>query len=1701
MPSTPLRASWPLCLRALTRLAVLCLLLGSRWAAAQTGEPQTTVNQVVVGQNVNMAGGPASYLLGRDPALIGDPFLQRQNEPSLATSSRNPCHLLAGANDYRAVDIEEAAGEVGDAWLGVFKSFDCGATWKSTLLPGHKLDTTPAGLGSPLKGLAAAADPTVRAGTSGLFYYSGIAFNRGDGEVGKVFVARFIDNNNKDGGDPIEYLGAAQIDLGTSGQFLDKPWIVADIPRDGATCSINGRAVPAGPVYLTYTSFLGSGNNVRSKILFSRSTDCGATWSNPAKLSERVARNQGTTISVDPGTGAIYIAWREFKSPDDATSRDAILVVRSQDGGKSFTKASAITPGGYQFSPFDQASSPLTFRTNAYPTLAVVPAEAEGRAAGQPGSAYVAWAARGFGAARPSDARIVVSRSTDSVNWTNPRPTDSYADAGHQIMPAMAFAGGKLALAYYDLRDDASGGFDDMVIEFGQAAFDRCMASPGPSGPLGFAAVLSCVVNDPAGLSRRHTLDMRAAMADTLCLSAGSCDFTSYSVVGGGSRKVSRYVEGRGSNNGPRVQLQYNRPNLPIFSKGRFPFIGDYIDIAGQSFVPTAEGGWAWNTGQNANRPSPVFHVSWADNRNVGTPRDRNWERFTPPVLGPGNVVCAPGQVGIRNQDVYTAQLRPGLVVSAPFNSKRITGLQRSFAVVVQNTTDTEREYELTANPPAGVIASFDQFRGFGALDSEGNPSEALTGITVRIPRRSSASRTVFVGLADAPVDQSAAPDVLIPVRVDEVAVSGTPTGVADTVYLNPDFENPDFENPDFENRELHNPDFENPDFENPDYENPDYENPDFENPDFENFTLNASSSIRNPDFENPDFENPDYENPDYANPDFENPDFENPDYENPDFENPDYENPDFENPDFENPDFENGSFQVSDTTWPVRNKGNTTSAYKTNVFVNDPPQGVRYQLAVRKVFPSPAAVCAVPGSASAALFAQSVPLVNIVGPNVQVSPFDRNFNDPSRDNATFSLAPGERGVITLRAYCDEGDASCSRDLIASLQGRVALGVVAQGANCAVCTGASCSLTDLVKGGTECVIDNGPPKDIYDPIPPVVTLQPVTTPTAIDQDNSGQEPVAFTLSATDNVGVASVTCSSATVAVTSTGTTGDLFAFAGDFPVGNTSVTCTAQDVRQTPGPNAASATFDVVVTDVTPPVFEAVANPGSPFLPANPAEATGPDGAQVFYSNPPATDSNGGTVTVACASSGGLVSGSIFPIGVTDINCTATDVSGVSTPPINLFDITVADGTPPTITVTGAPSSAVEGNVLGGATLTFAASATDLVSGALSAACSPVSGSVLPVGSTTVTCLASDGAGNTGSSSFPVLVVDTKAPVLTLAGPGTVTMEAGSTFTDPGATAMDIVSGPLAVSIAGSVNSLAPGSYVITYSATDGAGNSASTTRTVAVVDTTAPTVSVTGAPVGPVQGNTLGGAIVNFTAQASDGVSSGLVASCSPVSGSVFPVGTISVACSATDAAGNGGATSFAVTVIDTLKPAVTLVGAAAITIEAGSGYTDSGATALDVVSGSLTVTTSGAVNPFAMGTYILTYSATDAAGNTATATRTVTVSDTQAPVVTATANPPTLLWSPNKTMTPVTVSGKITEPNLKSASYKVVDEYGRIQPAGVITVGAGGNYSFTVSLEAYRNGNDSNGRLYTITVTATDMGNRSTSAQAVVTVPHNQ
>jgi hypothetical protein len=115
-----------------------------------------------------------------------------------------------------------------------------------------------------------------------------------------------------------------------------------------------------------------------------------------------------------------------------------------------------------------------------------------------------------------------------------------------------------------------------------------------------------------------------------------------------------------------------------------------------------------------------------------------------------------------------------------------------------------------------------------------------------------------------------------------------------------------------------------------------------------------------------------------------------------------------------------------------------------------------------------------------------------------------------------------------------------------------------------------------------------------------------------------------------------------------------------------------------------------------------------------------------------------------------------------------------------------------------------------------------------------------------------------------------------------------------------------------------------------------------------------------------------------------------------------------------------------------------------------------------------------------------------------------DKNPPVITISATP-RLLWPPNGKMTPVTLSGTITDigsvVDIKTAAYSVKDEYGDVQPQGTITLSASGSYSFSVLLQASRLGTDKDGRRYVLTIHASDKAGNSGSKTTQVTVPHDQ
>ena len=306
---------------------------------------------------------------------------------------------------------------------------------------------------------------------------------------------------------------------------------------------------------------------------------------------------------------------------------------------------------------------------------------------------------------------------------------------------------------------------------------------------------------------------------------------------------------------------------------------------------------------------------------------------------------------------------------------------------------------------------------------------------------------------------------------------------------------------------------------------------------------------------------------------------------------------------------------------------------------------------------------------------------------------------------------------------------------------------------------------------------------------------------------------------------------------------------------------------------------------------------------------------------------------------------------------------------------------------------------------------------------------------------------------------VDSSAPVITLIGANPQTVQLGSTYIELGATTD---TGETVVIDASNVDTSTLGSYTVTYNSSDAAGNkSATLTRTVNVVageDTVAPVITLNGSNPQTVQ---LGSQYIEAGATTDTGES--VTIDASGVNTSV--AGSYSVTYNATDAAGNAAATvTRTVNVIDsgggidTTAPVITLNGPNPQTVQINTAYVEAGATA---DSGETVEIDSSQVNTSAVGSYVVTYTAKDAAGNSATpVTRTVNVIDSSS------VN--------SKVSALTTIVDNIILPNvesLASLASEFAEEGGVLQNYGASLVPAntGGGYYKTEadSLLAARNG----------------------------------
>ena len=253
---------------------------------------------------------------------------------------------------------------------------------------------------------------------------------------------------------------------------------------------------------------------------------------------------------------------------------------------------------------------------------------------------------------------------------------------------------------------------------------------------------------------------------------------------------------------------------------------------------------------------------------------------------------------------------------------------------------------------------------------------------------------------------------------------------------------------------------------------------------------------------------------------------------------------------------------------------------------------------------------------------------------------------------------------------------------------------------------------------------------------------------------------------------------------------------------------------------------------DTTPPVL--------PPLSDLVVEQDSAAGTAVNYVLPPATDNADPAPVTSCTPP----PGSVFPPGVTTVTCVATDASGNQSAP-STFTITVQDTTPPVVTPPA--DLTVEQATPAGTVVTFPdPSASDAVDPAPVVSCTPASGSTFGPGVTTVSCTATDAAGNQSAPvTFTITVQDTLPP--TLDQPADLIVEqtsvAGAVVGYPAFVTSDQADPAPVVSCTPTSGSLfPPGPTSVVCAAVDSAGNVSPTrTFTITVQDTLPPSLALT--------------------------------------------------------------------------------------------------------------------------------------------------------------------------------------------------------------------------------------------------------------------
>ena len=440
------------------------------------------------------------------------------------------------------------------------------------------------------------------------------------------------------------------------------------------------------------------------------------------------------------------------------------------------------------------------------------------------------------------------------------------------------------------------------------------------------------------------------------------------------------------------------------------------------------------------------------------------------------------------------------------------------------------------------------------------------------------------------------------------------------------------------------------------------------------------------------------------------------------------------------------------------------------------------------------------------------------------------------------------------------------------------------------------------------------------------------------------------------------------------------------FSLGTTVVIYTAEDAAG----NVSTCQFNVVVQDNADP--EILDCPSADII------ASADESCQAFVNWAAPTASDNCSLASFTSSHS---PGDAFPLGTTVVIYTATDGSGnIAT---CAFNVVVNDDTDPIISGCISSDIVVPANLsCQGIAFWTEPVATDNCA-LVPLLRSHAPGSTFPLGTTPVTYTATDGFGNISTCAFNVIVEDVTSPVIS-----------GCFGTD-----IIVVAGP---SCEGVANWVAPtatdncgvtlssthdpgdtfpfGRTPVTYTAEDVAGNIATCTFDVVVVDQTAPVFS--GCVLSDIQVFTDGSceATANWAPPSVADNCSVPVISSTHSPGEIFPLGTTTVKYTATDGAGNIATCEFDVVVVDNTPPVISGCNTSDIPAVADGNC---GATVNWVIPTSTDncgvpslISSHDPGDTFPVGTTIVTYTATDNAGNISTCTFKVIVSDNTPPTI---------------------------------------------------------------------------------------------------------